>query len=49
MTKFFSRKHKAEAQTFFEEAYPFPVAAAAVAVLLAANVALTVVAVSALG
>jgi hypothetical protein len=49
MTNLFRRKNKTEAQMFFEETYPFPVTAVAVAGLFAANVAVTLAAVAAMG
>jgi uncharacterized MAPEG superfamily protein len=49
MTSLFSRKRRTEAQAFFEETYPFPVTVAAVACLLAGNVAVTLAAIAALG
>ena len=49
MTSLFSRKSRTEAQTFFEEVYPFPVTVIAVATLLAGNIAVTLAAVAAMG
>jgi hypothetical protein len=49
MTNLFSRKSRTEAQTFFEEVYPFPVTVIAVATLLAGNIAVTLAAVAAMG
>jgi hypothetical protein len=49
MTKLFERKSKSEAQKFFEETYPLPLTAIAIATLLAANIAVTLAAVAALG
>jgi hypothetical protein len=49
MINLFRRKTNTEAQAFFEETYPFPVTAVALAGLLAGNVALTLAAVAAMG